>query len=131
MKPIRLGRMQLQILQFLWAHGPATAREITDHLNKGRFVAHTTVQTVLRQLENKRAIDHTVNDRTFVFRALVEENAVASSTVMDVVDRVFRGKISDLVSMLIEEERVTPEEMSKIRKLVARYQPKHRNKPKD
>ena len=66
----QLGRMQFRIMQVLWDRGRITAREITDALNEsepGR--AHSTVQTLLRQLEAKGAVGHEAEGRTFVFYA--------------------------------------------------------------
>ena len=54
----QLGRMQFRIMQVLWDRGRANAREITDALNETEPVAHSTVQTLLRQLEAKGAVGH-------------------------------------------------------------------------
>ena len=55
---IQLGRMQFRIMQVLWDQGRASARAITDALNGSETVAHSTVQTLLRQLEAKGAVGH-------------------------------------------------------------------------
>ena len=72
----RLGRVQLMIMRVLWQRRRATAREITDALNRRQPVAHSTVQTLLRKLEGKAAVAHDVDGRTFVFYPLVEEEKV-------------------------------------------------------
>ena len=53
MAAIQLGRVQLLIMQVLWDMGQATAREITDAINRIEPIAHSTVQTLLRGLEEK------------------------------------------------------------------------------
>ena len=63
----QLGRMQFRIMQVLWDLGRANAREITDALCASEPVAHSTVQTLLRQLEAKGAVGHEATGRTFVF----------------------------------------------------------------
>ena len=68
----QLGRMQFRIMQVLWDRGRANAREITEALNATEPVAHSTVQTLLRQLEAKGAVSHEAEDRTFVFLPLLE-----------------------------------------------------------
>jgi BlaI family transcriptional regulator, penicillinase repressor len=70
MLPPRLGKVQLQIMGVLWARGQATAREITEALCRKAPIAHSTVQTLLRDLEEKGAVTHDVQGRTFVFRPL-------------------------------------------------------------
>ena len=52
----RLGRVQLVIMQVLWQRGRATAREITDAINQKEPIAHSTVQTLLRGLEEDHAV---------------------------------------------------------------------------
>src|SRR5258708_2583366 len=74
MGEIQLGRMQFRIMQVLWDRGRANAREITGALNEAEPVAHSTVQTLLRQLEAKGAVGHDAVDRTFVFYPRLKED---------------------------------------------------------
>ena len=67
MTATQLGRVQLLIMQVLWDRGRATAREITDQINQSEPIAHSTVQTLLRGLEEKGAADHETEGRTFTF----------------------------------------------------------------
>jgi BlaI family transcriptional regulator, penicillinase repressor len=114
----RLGRMQLKIMQVLWKNGRANAREITDALNRAEPVAHSTVQTLLRKLEAKAVISHDVEDRTFVFYPLVQEDRVKQGATRDLLERVFGGSVAGLLSYLLEHERVPHDELDRIRKLI-------------
>ncbi len=114
----RLGRVQLRIMKVLWREGLATAREITDALSGESDIAHSTVQTLLRKLEAKGAVGHEAQDRTFVFRALVTEEAVTHSATHDLVARLFDGSPSGLVAHLVKNERLSSEELDRIRKVV-------------
>ena len=116
----RLGRVQLLIMQILWERGSATAREITDAINQKEPCAHSTVQTLLRGLEEKRAVRHEAHDRTFVFYPLVKEHEFKQSATRDVLERVFGGSVSGLVAHLLKEEKVSREEIEEIRKLINR-----------
>jgi BlaI family penicillinase repressor len=114
----RLGRVQLMIMQVLWEKGRANARQITDALNLCEPIAHSTVQTLLRKLEAKRAIDHQVEGRTFVFFPLVEEDPVKRGATRELIERVFGGSPSGLVAYLLENERVPDGELERIRELI-------------
>lgn len=114
----RFGRVQLQIMQVLWDKGRATAREITEALNKTGPIAHSTVQTLLRKLEKKGAIAHTVEDRTFVFRSLVQSEKVRRRATREVVERLFDGSPGGLVSYLLRNERISRDELEQIRALI-------------
>ncbi len=115
---IRLGRVQLRIMQVLWQRRKATAKEITEALNADEPIAHSTVQTLLRGLETKGAVGHEIEGRTFVFHSLVREGQVARSVTRELVQRVFGGSVSGMVAYLLKNEKVSPEELKEIRRLV-------------
>lgn len=118
MSETRLGRVQLKIMQVLWDRGKASAREITDSLNQEERIAHSTVQTLLRKLEDKGSIAHAVQERTFVFHPLVEEDKVARTATRDLIERVFGGSAAGLVAYLLKQERIPRKELAEIRKLI-------------
>lgn len=120
MTAIQLGRVQLLIMQVLWDRGRATAREITDTLNAEEPIAHSTVQTLLRGLEEKGSVAHEVEGRTFVFFPLVQEHRFKQSATRDLVERVFGGSAGNLVAHLLKNENVSREEIEDIRKLINR-----------
>jgi len=105
-------------MRVLWDEGEATARRITEVMGESSPIAHSTVQTLLRQLAAKRAVGHEQRDRTFVFRPLVAEHDVSRSAAHDLLSRVFKGSISGLVTHLLESEEISPEEMERLRTLV-------------
>ena len=105
-------------MQVLWERGRATAREITDAMNVDEPIAHSTVQTLLRNLETKRAATHEIDGRTFIFVPLVREEQVTRSVTRDLLDRVFDGSVSNLVSYLLKNEKVSEDELKALRKLI-------------
>lgn len=115
---IRLGRVQFRIMQVLWERSRATAREITDAMNVEAPIAHSTVQTLLRNLEAKGAAAHEIDGRTFIFFPVVPEEHVARSVTRDLLDRVFDGRVSNLVSYLLKHEKVSAEELKELRRLI-------------
>lgn len=115
---MRFGRVQLRIMQVLWEKERANAREITLALNKIEPIAHSTVQTLLRKLEQKKAVDHDVEERTFIFYPLVRADQVTHHAFRDFVDRIFAGSTGGLVSYLIKNEYISPDELGEVRALL-------------
>lgn len=115
---VKLGKVQLRIMQFLWQTGEATAREITSHLAEGGELSHSTVQTLLRKLEAKGAIRHEERDRIFVFSPVARQSDVTTSTTREFLSRVFQGSISGLVSHVLEHEDLDPDELRRLKELV-------------
>lgn len=118
MRQIRMGAMQLRIMKVLWQRKQASAREISAELNREKPVAHSTVQTLLRKLEKKGALVHEVQDRTFVFRASVDQQSVKRRAARDLIDRAFDGNAAGLVAYLLREERISSAEISQLRNLI-------------
>ncbi len=115
---IKIGNLQLKIMRVLWEHGEATARQITDEINKQEPTAHSTIQTLLRKLEVKKAVGYEERERTFVFRPLVSESEITQSATKDLISRVFHGSLSGLVAHVLENEDISAEEMAKLRQLI-------------
>lgn len=121
---IRLGRVQLRIMQVLWERRRVTAREITDELSAESPIAHSTVQTLLRNLEAKGAAGHNSEGRTFVFFPLVREEQVTKSATRDLLDRVFEGRVSNLVSYLLKNEKLSADELQELQRMINEHSKK-------
>ncbi len=60
-----LGELEHEVMQLVWSKGPITAENVREHLK--RPLKESTVRTVLRRLEDKGFVTHTVEGRTFHF----------------------------------------------------------------
>lgn len=116
---IRLGRLELQIMNVVWDKEAATVHDVKEALSRGRKPAYSTILTMMRKLEAKGYLEHDVADRTYVYRATISRQAARHSLLGDLLNRVFEGSPSQLVSSLVEQNHVTEDELREIRKLIA------------
>ena len=116
---IRLGRLELQIMSVVWDKGAATVHDVKEALTRGRKPAYSTILTMMRKLEAKGYLEHDVADRTFVYRATISRQQARHSMLGDLLNRVFEGSPSQLVSSLVEQNHVSEDELREIRKLIA------------
>ena len=116
----RLGAKQMEILQVIWRREAATAREITDDLNAAstKLTAHSTVQTLLRELEQKSVVSHRQEGRTFVFFATVAQEDIAASATQDLMRRIFEGSPLRLMTHLLQHEKLSPEDLARLHRLI-------------
>jgi BlaI family transcriptional regulator, penicillinase repressor len=113
---VSLTRRELDIMSVLWRRGRATVAEVRDDLADD--LAYPTVQTMLRVLEGKGYVGHTVDGRAFRFHALVEQDEAADSALARLVAKVYHGSRELLVSRLLADEDISPDELRRIKKLL-------------
>jgi predicted transcriptional regulator len=113
-----LGELQHAIMRVLWARDEATVAEVHEALFDERGLAPTTIATMLRKMEDKGVVAHRVEDRHFVYRTTVTEEAVRSSMVGDLLDRLFAGDPAALVSHLVADRQIDEEEIDRLRALL-------------
>jgi len=115
---IRLGRLELQIMNVVWEKGKATVHDVKDTLGQGRKPAYSTILTMMRKLEAKGYLDHDVDDRTYVYRPVISQQAARRGILGDIVDRLFEGSPSLLLNSLVEQDRISEKEIKKTKKLI-------------
>lgn len=118
MTELQMGKVQLRIMRFLWEKKKATAREITDALDEIEPIAHSTVQTLLRILEQKEVVRHSVDNRTFIFYPTVKDDKVINNATKDFLDSVFSGSASSLVSYLVKNSYLSKGELNEISEML-------------
>lgn len=115
-RQVRLGRLEAEIMNVVWKRTRATVREVSDALPRKR--AYSTVLTMMRKLEAKGYLSHKVRDRTYVYRAEIERSLARSSILAELVERLFDGSPSLLVTSLVEDDLVDEKELEKIQRLI-------------
>jgi predicted transcriptional regulator len=115
---IRLGRVELQIMNVVWEKGQATVHDVKDVLGQGRKPAYSTILTMMRKLEAKGYLEHDVHERTYVYRPTISKKVVRHGMLGDVLDRLFEGSPSLLLNSLVEQDRISEKELIQIRKLI-------------
>lgn len=115
----RLGEQQLAIMRVLWTEGEATVAEVHAALRDQGDRALTTIATMLKKLEAKGVVRHRVEGRQFVYRPTISESAVKRTMVRDLTSSLFAGDVAALVSHLLDEEAIDPEELAELRAKIA------------
>ena len=121
-EPIRLGDLQLAILQVLWQRGEAAAADVHADLLEERGLAPTTIATMLKKMETKGVVAHHSEGRKFIYRPTVSEGQVQRSMVAEVTERLFGGDPAALVSHLLSHHEVDREELESIKERIARFE---------
>jgi BlaI family penicillinase repressor len=114
----RLSGLQLAVIRVLWRLGRATVADVQCELESERPLAYSTLATILKRLEDKGVVRHEVEGRTYVYEPLIAADQVGYSVVSDLVEKVFAGRPSELVSHLLESHEVKADELVRIKAMI-------------
>ena len=107
----KLSRLELQIMEALWTHGPLSVREVQQAFPAKKRPAYTTVQTTIYRLETKKALRRFKKiSNAHIFEAVVSRNAAQSRLIDDLLG-LFGGRTQPVMSHLIESGRLTMDDV--------------------
>lgn len=113
-----LTPQELELMKIVWQKRQATVRDVYETLLEHRKIAYTTVMTMMRVLEKKGYVKTQRVNRAFVYRPARPQRQVVRSMVREFVDRVFNGSAQPLLVHLVEDRRLSPEELEELERLI-------------
>jgi BlaI family penicillinase repressor len=116
-KPV-LTAQELEIMKIVWRSGASTVRGVYEDLLERRRIAYTTVMTMMNILEQKGYLKKTQKDRAYVYQASKPQKQVIRGMVREFVDRVFNGSAEPLLLHLVEDRRLSEEDLDEIRRML-------------
>lgn len=112
-------------MDFVWARPDCTAEHCREGLAGRRALKDSTIRTILRHLEEKGYLTHTVEGRTFVYRASETPRNVAAGVVAQLVDRFCKGSVEELIVGLVDQQVLKPDQLRRLAaKIAARKEKK-------
>lgn len=106
---------ELDVLKVLWDIGSGTVREVHDRLTPDLGLAFNTVQTVLRNMEDKGLVGHRADGRTFTYYPRHTREQVTSRFL----SKVFDGALDQFVLSMLRASDASPDELRDLEKLIA------------
>jgi BlaI family transcriptional regulator, penicillinase repressor len=107
-----LTRLELEIMQVLWAQGGGTVAEVQRGLKAE--LAYTTVQTMLNVLWRKSKVKRVEEGRAFRYEAVVSRERAGGSAVHDLVSRMFGGSSEALLMAMVDTRQISAEELARV-----------------
>ena len=113
----KLARLELQILEILWARGQASVREIQEGFPEPR-PAYTTIQTTVYRLEAKGALRRTRKiGNAHIFEPIVERD-IARHRLLDTILGFFGGRAQPMMQQLVEAGKLTLDDVRDLEKAI-------------
>jgi BlaI family transcriptional regulator, penicillinase repressor len=107
------------LLDFVWAHPDCTAETCREGLDGRRKLKDSTIRTILRNLEEKGYVTHTVDGRTFVYRAADTRRNVAVQAAQQLIERFCGGSVEELLVGLVDNQVLQPKQLQRLAEKIA------------
>src|SRR5262245_6168452 len=109
---------EARVMAVLWQLETATVGDVVAALAPERTVSYSTVQTILRILEDKAYVAHEKVTRAFIYRPIVDERQARRRALRHLATRLFNGSPSLLVINVLHDEEMDPDELRRLKKLI-------------
>src|SRR5580692_8850990 len=111
----KLSKLELQILEALWAQGKASVREIQETFPEPR-PAYTTIQTTVYRLENKSAVRRVRKiGNAHIFEPVLSRD-VTRHQLLEQILGFFGGRAQPMMAQLAEARKLTREDIRDLEK---------------
>lgn len=126
MKSPKLTRLELQILEILWAREKASVREVQEGFPEPR-PAYTTIQTTIYRLERKRAVRRVRKiSNAHIFEPTVARD-VTRHRFLDEILSFFGGRAQPMMAQLAEAGKLTLDDVRELEKTIKKLDRQHKS----
>ncbi len=114
-----LTPLEQLLMDYVWAHPDCTAEMCREGLESERALKDSTIRTILRKLEGKGYTTHTVDGRTFVYRAVDSKRNVAVQAAQQLIDRLCGGSLEELLVGMVDSQAIDPKKLQRMAHKIA------------
>lgn len=115
-----MTELENEVMSAVWSAGSSRVEAVHDVVSRKRKLKEATIRTLLRRLEEKGYLTHTLDGRAFVYRATEPARSLAARAVRQIVDRFCQGSVEELVSGMVEAKVLSNHELDRLGELVRR-----------
>lgn len=116
-KPQLITDRERGLLEMLWQHGPLFVREMVEHCPEPKL-HFNTIATTVRVLEEKGYVGHEVVGGSHRFFAIARKKDFRDRTLANVIRDYFDNSYRNVVSALVEDEKISADELKEILSII-------------
>ncbi len=115
-----LTELENEVMGAVWGAGPSSVESVHQVVSKNRKLKEATIRTLLRRLEQKGYLRHEIQGRAFIYREVEPARSLAARAVRQIIDRLCRGSVEELVSGMVDANVLSKDELNRLAKFVRR-----------
>lgn len=124
MAHMSMTEAEWQVMERLWAQAPRTGRELCEELRAATGWSRSTTLTLLRRLEEKGAAAAQSEGGVKQYRPCIPREEAAVQETEHLLERVYQGSVSLMVSSLVKKQTLSQAEIDKLYALLQEMEEK-------
>lgn len=108
-----LTNREEEIMGFFWEKGPMFVKDLVGLFPKPK-PHYNTISTIVRGLEEKGFVGHEQFGNTYRYFAKISRGDFSKSSIRNLVKKYFNASYSSVVSMFVEEEKISAAEIREL-----------------
>jgi len=108
-----LTNREEEIMEIFWEKGSMYVKDVIDLL-AGTKPHYNTISTVVRGLEEKGFVGHEQFGNTYRYFAVISREEFSKNSIKNLVSKYFNTSYASVVSMFVEEQKITTEEIQEL-----------------
>jgi BlaI family penicillinase repressor len=116
---MRVSSAEGIVMEALWRKQPLSAEEVASDVAADQSWTDATVKTLLNRLLSKGAIAAEKDGRRYLYRPLLKREDYVAEESTSLIDRLFDGRVSSLVTHFSEREKLSAEDITELKRLIA------------
>ncbi len=119
-----------EVMQVLWDLKRALVRDIMNKLPNADQ-PYTTVASIVRILEKKGFVSHKPYGKTHEYFPIISKAEYRRRKFKGLLTHYFDNSIESVVSFLVKEENISPEELEELSRIIAQKTENYKEKDHD
>jgi BlaI family penicillinase repressor len=116
---MRISAAESLVMEALWRRQPLAAEEIFAEVGAQQGWAEPTLKTLLGRLLKKDAVSAEKDGRRYLYRPLIARADYVEAESQGLLDRLFDGRLAPLVSHFSARQKLTPQDLADLKRLIA------------
>ena len=117
----KLSKTEWSLMKIFWVKGESTAREIYEETLKVKKRGYQTVKTMLDRMVQKKYLEREKFGPIWLYKPAISRARILKAEIETLADNVLDNTLVPLFTHLTDKEKLTPEEIEALKKLIEKH----------
>jgi BlaI family penicillinase repressor len=114
----KISEAEWEVMKVLWERSPLTTNEIVEALSKRTKWQRETIRTLINRVVQKKAVSFVKKGRQYHYYPVVAEAECVKAETRSLLRRLRGSAIEPMLATLVEEERLSAEQIARLKEIL-------------